>query len=83
MRGDNDVSALELTDVTMHSVYDILIEVRELMQCQNFNPIYTATAYDAVCLSGVGGLSWIFFTSLTMAFSSMTMVTLRVAIHQY
>ena len=79
----NLVSVLELTDVTMHGVYDILLEVRDLMQCQNFNPIYTATAYDAVCGSGVGGLSWLFFTSLSMAFFSMMMVTLRVAICQY
>lgn len=79
----NLVSALEITDVTMHGVYDVLIEVRHLMQCNNFNPIYTSTAYDAVCSSGVGGLSWLFFTSLSMAFFSMIMVTLRVAIHQY
>lgn len=79
----NLVSALELTDVTMHGVFDILVEVKDLMLCQNFNPIYTSTAYDAICISGVGGLSWLFFTSLSMAFFSMMMVTLRVAIRQY
>lgn len=77
------VSALELTDVTMHGVYDVLLEVRDLMQCSNFNPIYTVTTYDAVCNSGVGGVSWLFFTSFSMAFFSMMMVTLRVAITQY
>mmetsp|Transcript_19820 Transcript_19820/g.29381 ORF Transcript_19820/g.29381 Transcript_19820/m.29381 type:complete len:991 (-) Transcript_19820:75-3047(-) len=77
------VSALELTDVAMHGVYDILLEVRQLMQCQHFNPIYTSTTYDAVCISGVGGLSWVFFTSLAMGIFSMTMVTMRIAITQY
>ena len=77
------LSALELTDVTMHGMYDIILEIRELMQCQNFNPIYTSTTYDAVCESGVGGLSWVFFTSLSMAIFSMAMVTLRIAIQQY
>lgn len=37
----------------------------------------------AVCISGVNGLSWIFFTSLSMAVFSMIMVTLRVAIYEY
>ena len=79
----NLLSALELTDVTMHGVYDIIVEIRQVMQCQNFNPIYTSTTYDAVCLSGVGGLSWVFFTSLSMAIFSMIMVTLRIAIKEY
>mmetsp|Transcript_18686 Transcript_18686/g.38807 ORF Transcript_18686/g.38807 Transcript_18686/m.38807 type:complete len:1066 (-) Transcript_18686:114-3311(-) len=77
------VSLLEISDSAIHTIYNVLFGVREILECQNFNPIYTSLVYDAVCISGVNGLSWIFFTSLSMAVFSMIMVTLRVAIYEY
>ena len=108
------LSVLELTDTSIHAIYDVLNGVRSVFECRNFNPIYTTLVYDgklciddpthffhqklkepnffffflpmhvaAVCISGVGGLSWVFFTSLSMAIFSMVMITLRVAIYQY
>ena len=35
----------------------------------------------AVCSGGVQGLSWIFFTMLTIALSSMMMITFRAALY--
>ncbi|KAL9186769.1 hypothetical protein ACHAXT_010489 [Thalassiosira profunda] len=71
---------LELTDTVIHGIYEALIGVRDILSCPNFNPIYTAFVYDAVCSSSVPGLSWLFFTSLAMAIFGMTMVMLRAAI---
>ncbi|KAL7535787.1 hypothetical protein ACHAXR_006727 [Thalassiosira sp. AJA248-18] len=79
----NLISVLELTDAVVHGMYGVLMGVREILECHNFNPIYTTLVYDAFCNSGVAGLSWVFFTSLSMAIFIMFMVTLRVAIHQY
>ena len=98
-------AVLELTDSAVHGMYDVLVGVRDILECNNFNPMYTTLVYDgefffsfrecnwklpltslsvaALCNGGVAGLSWAFFTSLSMAIFSMIMVTLRVAIHQY
>lgn len=73
---------LERTDTTVHGIYDVLIRLRQILECQNYNPIYTTLVYDALCSGGAAGLSWVFFTSFSMAVFSMSMVTLRVAIHR-
>jgi hypothetical protein len=70
-------------DAAVHGVYDVLFGVREVLECHNINPMYTALVYDEICQRGTVGLSWIFFTSLTIAILSMVIVTLRAAVHQY
>mmetsp|Transcript_8808 Transcript_8808/g.15501 ORF Transcript_8808/g.15501 Transcript_8808/m.15501 type:complete len:976 (+) Transcript_8808:58-2985(+) len=77
------VAVLELTDTAVHGMYDVLIGVRDMSGCHNFNSVYTTLVYDALCNGGAAGLSWVFFTSLSMAVFSMFMVTLRVAIHPH
>lgn len=77
------VALLDLTDMAIHGMYDILFGLRDILQCNNFNPIYTTLVYDAMCNNAVTGLSWIFFTSFFVATFSLSMVTLRAAIHQY
>jgi hypothetical protein len=79
----NLVDILGLADTSIHGLFDVLTGVRGVMECENFNPIYTTFVYDAICNSGVAGVSWVFFTSLSMAIFSMMMITLRVAIYQY
>lgn len=74
---------LELTDTSVHAIYDNILGVREILECNNINPVYTTLVYDVFCNSAVSGLSWVFFTSLSVAVFTMTMVTLRVAVHQY
>eukprot|EP00804_Cyclotella_cryptica_P007484 CCRYP_020726-RC/>CCRYP_020726-RC protein AED:0.09 eAED:0.09 QI:773/1/1/1/0.8/0.66/6/232/998 len=77
------IGLLGLADTTVQGVFKTLWGVKEVMECQNFNPIYTIFVYDALCNSGVAGLSWVFFTSLSMAVFSMLMITFRVAVIQF
>lgn len=37
---------LGLADTTMHGIINSLWGVREVMECRNFNPIYTIFVYD-------------------------------------
>jgi len=54
--------------------------IMELVDCNKVNPIYTSLVHDAVCVNGVGGLTWVFATMLTMAIMAMLMLTFRAAI---
>lgn len=42
---------------------------------------FSLPCIKAVCSGGVQGLSWIFFTMLTIALSSMMMITFRAALY--
>eukprot|EP00804_Cyclotella_cryptica_P028320 CCRYP_013192-RC/>CCRYP_013192-RC protein AED:0.03 eAED:0.03 QI:643/1/1/1/1/1/6/298/517 len=64
-----------------HAINRAMIGVIDLLSCKSFNPIYTTFVHDALCSSGVSGLSWIFFTTLTVAISSMMMMTFRAALY--
>lgn len=74
---------LGLVDASIHGIITSLSGVKEVMKCENFNPIYTTFAYDAICDSGVAGLSWVFFSALGIGIFGMIMVTLRVAVMQF
>ena len=64
-----------------HSLNDAWIGVQELMECKTFNPIYTTFVHDAICVDGVGGLAWLFSTSLFLAIFSMVMIMFRAALY--
>lgn len=40
------VSLLEISDSAIHTIYNVLFGVRDILECQNFNPIYTSLVYD-------------------------------------
>ena len=39
-------AVLELTDSAVHGMYDVLVGVRDILECNNFNPMYTTLVYD-------------------------------------
>lgn len=45
------------------------------------NNLNSSYGQPALCSGGVQGLSWIFFTMLTIALSSMMMITFRAALY--
>jgi len=64
-------------DATFHTLLDIVEDVRELMFCDNWNPIYTSIVHDAICYEGVTGLSWIYSSLSTIGFFGMVILTFR------
>mmetsp|Transcript_35716 Transcript_35716/g.58184 ORF Transcript_35716/g.58184 Transcript_35716/m.58184 type:complete len:178 (-) Transcript_35716:298-831(-) len=54
--------------------------VRGLTDCSKVNPVYTRFVHDAVCINGVGGLTWVFASMLLIAIMAMFMLTFRAAI---
>ena len=64
---------------TTYNFNQAWIGIQEILACKTFNPIYTTFVHDAVCTQAVGGLTWIFSTSLFLCLFAMTMITLRAA----
>lgn len=40
------LTLLDLSDTSIHIIYDALFGMKDLLQCRNFNPIYTTLVYD-------------------------------------
>ena len=56
-------------------------EVRHILECRTFNPIYTAFVHDAICVEGVYGLTWLFSTSLLLSLFAMVMIMFRAGLY--
>lgn len=81
--GENGASAVtnsaSVLHAQLHVLWDVLAGALGLMSCGNGNPIYNSISHDAVCVNGQSALAWIMATSLSIAFFSMMMVSLRAA----
>ena len=64
---------------TTYNFNQAWIGIQEILACKTFNPIYTTFVHEAVCTQGVGGLTWIFSTSLFLCLFAMSMITFRAA----
>ena len=64
---------------TTYNFNQAWIGIQEILACKTFNPIYTTFVHEAVCTQGVGGLTWIFSTSLFLCLFAMLMITFRAA----
>ena len=71
----------ELLHNSSHVLNSDWIDVRNIMECKVFNPIYTVIVHDAICVDGVGGLQWLFPTCLLLAIFAMLMLTFRAALY--
>ena len=40
------IASLAVAGTAVHGVYDVLIGVREMLECQNVNPIYSSLLYS-------------------------------------
>lgn len=74
-------SLVTLAHDATHVVNRSMIGLREVLECETFNPIYQTFVHNAFCVDGVSGLSIIFSTTLAMAIFSMMMITFRAALH--
>ena len=57
------------------------VGLRDLLACDTFNPIYSTFVHKAFCVQGVGGLTYIFSTTLIISIFSMIMIMLRAALY--
>ncbi|KAL7479709.1 hypothetical protein ACHAW6_005431 [Cyclotella cf. meneghiniana] len=64
-----------------HAINRAMIGVLDLLSCKSFNPIYTTFVHDGTLPYGILRPSGIFFTTLTVAISSMMMMTFRAALY--
>ena len=104
----------ELLHEVAHGVNKDFIQIRHILECKSFNPIYTTFVHDgepsatflffycfifihllwllacififnllgaAVCVEAVGGLTWLYTTSFSLAMFSMMMITFRAALY--
>lgn len=71
----------ELLHGIAHEVNKDFIQIRHILECKSFNPIYTTFVHDAVCVEAVGGLTWLYTTSFSLAIFSMMMITFRAALY--
>ena len=67
-------------DIT-HIINRSFVGLRDVLQCETFNPIYTTFIYNAFCVEGVTGLTYIFATTLVIAVLSMVMIMFRAALY--
>mmetsp|Transcript_24741 Transcript_24741/g.45497 ORF Transcript_24741/g.45497 Transcript_24741/m.45497 type:complete len:575 (+) Transcript_24741:159-1883(+) len=71
----------ELLHEATHSISRGWIELRHMLECKTFNPIYTTFAHDAICVEGVDGLTWLFSTSFAMFLFAMIMIMFRAGLY--
>jgi hypothetical protein len=71
----------DLLHNSSHALNDDWIDVRNIMECKVFNPIYTVIVHEAICVDGAGGLEWLFPSCLLLAIFAMLMLTFRAALY--
>lgn len=59
----------------------VFIDLRRILECRTFNSIYTTFVHEALCVEGVNGLAWIFFTSLVVFLFGMLMLMFRAGLY--
>jgi len=57
------------------------IEVRTLLECKTFNPVYTTLVHDAICIDAVDGLTWLYSSAFAMFIFSMLMIMFRAGLY--
>lgn len=57
------------------------IEVRTLLECKTFNPVYTTLVHDAFCIDAVDGLTWLYSSAFAMFIFSMLMIMFRAGLY--
>lgn len=67
-------------DTIAFGMYDELAVVRDLVDCPKVSQMYSTLVYDAVCINGVGGLTWVFATMTAVAIMAILMVTFLAAL---
>lgn len=72
----NAVNTLDAQACVMLST---VTNVADFFSCQNWNPLYTTVAFDAICYEGNQGFFWISFSQFMIVLCSMVMLTLRIA----
>lgn len=68
---------LVASDDLFNNLKQLADKALEILECKRIAPVYTRASYKGVCDYSMKGLTWIFATSLIIAFSGMVMVTLR------
>ena len=71
----------KLLHAASYSLNSAWIGVQDIIQCKTFNPIYSTFVHNALCLDGVGGLTWLFSTSIFLVVFSMIMIMFRAALY--
>ncbi|KAL7540001.1 hypothetical protein ACHAXR_010807 [Thalassiosira sp. AJA248-18] len=71
----------ELFNEASHAMNGAWIQFRHILECKTFNPIYTTFVHDAVCVEGVGGLTWLFSTAFCLTLFAMIMIMFRAALY--
>jgi len=71
----------KLLHAASYSLNSAWIGVQDIIQCKTFNPIYSTFVHSALCLDGVGGLTWLFSTSIFLVVFAMIMIMFRAALY--
>lgn len=71
----------KLLHAASYSLNSAWIGVQDIIQCKTFNPIYSTFVHNALCLDGVGGLTWLFSTSIFLVVFAMIMIMFRAALY--
>jgi len=61
------------------AVADILSDVRDFIQCDNWFPLYENTVYEALCYDGTEGFAYVATTQFVITFMAFVILTFRVA----
>ena len=72
---------VELAHEATHVLNRGAVGLRDLLECETFNPIYNTFVHDAFCSQGVSGLTYIFSTTLVISVFSMIMIMFRAALY--
>ena len=64
-----------------HALNGAWIGIQGLLECRTFNPIYTTFVHNAICVDGVGGLTWLFTSSFFLVMFAMIMLMFRAALY--
>ena len=84
-----DSQALELVQVTAGNVQDqvcilaqLVINVRNLFSCDNWQPIYATVAHETMCYNAADGFSYIATCQFVVVFCALVLLTLRSAFYE-
>ena len=64
-----------------HALNGAWIGIQGLLECKTFNPIYSTFVHNAICVDGVGGLTWLFTSSFFLVMFAMIMLMFRAALY--
>lgn len=66
----------------MTAVRNTIISVALFFSCQNWHPLYSVVAHEALCNEGAYGFRWLAISQLTVVLFALILLTVRAGLYE-